>query len=442
MEEIKKEINIYSYYDCTGIENHLKKMAEKGWLLKEIMGSKWKYRRIEPRSMSFSVCYYPKRVLFDDMTEERLKYIDEHSVAGWKFVTHIGKMHIFCNESENPVPLHTDAAERVREIHRFAKGNIIFENLFMFAVAAALTTYFAFRFFEKPIDTLSDAAYIFWSVPFAIPLSLYSIFKYLFWYIKAKKAAEDRIFTDTKRIFNYANFYIPLYFTDATLKIYTFLSPPQMIFGVIAIALAVVMWFVFKSLRRSIAGKDIADEKKKSHTAIAAVGFIAVFVAGSIGIYSLFPARSEKITLPDGETTEIYFDKNLPVDLEDLIETEGTVSKYKTFEWLGFASVTETAQSVCDENGDEFYFDCDVYRIHFMPVYDACVSEVQDLLADIYVEVDPVPWGADKVYRIKYEEGYANYFVICKDNIIVKISMTLTPDEMQMSTISEKLFIK
>ena len=440
MEEIKKEINVYSYYDCTGIENHLKKMAEKGWMLKEIMGRNWKYRRIEPRSMSFFVSYYPKKVSFDDMTDDRLKYIDENSVAGWKFVTHIGKMHIFCNESENPVPLHTDAAERVREIHRFAKTNVIFENLFMLAVAAALTTYFAFRFFEKPIDTMSDAAYIFWFMPFAVLLSLYGIFKYLFWYVKAKKSAEDGIFTDTKRIFNYADFYIPLYFTAATLKIYTFLSPPQMIFGVIAIALAVVMWLLFKALRRVISGKDLADEKKKAQIAIAAVGFIAVFVAGSIGVYSLFPARSEKVALPDGGTTEIYYDKNLPVDLEDLIEAEGVVSKYKSFEWLGFASVTETAQSAWDENGDEFYFDCDVYRIHFMPVYDACVTEVQDLLADIYVEVDPVPWGADKVYRIKYEDGYANYFVICKDNIIVKIRMTLPPDETQMSIISEKLF--
>ncbi len=442
MEEIKKEINIYSYYDCTGIENHLKKMAEKGWMLKDIIGRNWKYRRIEPQSMSFSVCYYPKKVSFDDMTAERLKYIDERSVAGWKFVTHVGKMHIFCNESENPVPLHTDAAARVKEIHRFAKGNIIFENLFMLAVAAILTAYFTFRFFEKPIDTMSDAAYIFWSVPFAIPLSLYSIFKYLFWYVKANKAAEDGSFTETKRIFNYANFYVPIYLTAAALKIYTFLSPPQMIFGVIAIALAVVMWFVFKSLRRSIAGKDIDEKKKKAQTAIAAVGFIAVFVAGSIGIYSLFPARSEKITLPDGETTEIYYDKNLPVDLEDLIETESAVSKYKSFEWLGFASVTETAQSVWDKNGDEFYFACDVYRIYYMPVYDACLSEVQDIFKDSYVSVDPSPWGADAVYRIKYSDGFGNRFIICKDNVIAEINMTLPPDEMQMSVISEKLFDK
>lgn len=440
MEEIKKEINVYSYYDCTGIENHLKKMAEKGWMLKEIMGRNWKYRRIEPRSMSFFVSYYPKKVSFDDMTDDRLKYIEENSVAGWKFVTHIGKMHIFCNESENPVPLHTDAAERVREIHRFAKTNVIFENLFMLAVAAALTTYFAFRFFEKPIDTMSDAAYIFWFMPFAVLLSLYGIFKYLFWYVKAKKSAEDGIFTDTKRIFNYADFYIPLYLTATALKLYTFLSPPQMIFGVIVLVFAAVMWLLFKAVRRIITKKDVSDKNQKMQTAVSAAVIIAVFVAGSIGVYSLFPARSEKVALPDGGTTEIYYDKNLPVNLEDLIEAEGVVSKYKSFEWLGFASVTETTQSAWDENGDEFYFDCDVYRIHFMPVYDACVTEVQDLLADIYVEVDPVPWGADKVYRIKYEDGYANYFVICKDNIIVKIRMTLPPDETQMSIISEKLF--
>ena len=442
MKETKKEINIYSYYDCTGIENHLKKMAEKGWMLEEITGRNWKYRRIEPRSMSFFVSYYPQKVSFDDTSAERLKYIDENSVAGWKFVTHVGKMHIFCNESENPVPLHTDAAERVKEIHRFAKTNMILENLFLLAVAVAVTTFFTFRFFEKPIDTMSDAAYIFWSVPFAIPLSIYSIFKYLFWYFKAKKAAEDGLFTDTKCIFCYANFYVPLYFTAATLKIYTFLSPYQMVFGVIAFVLAIGMWFIFKALRKSIAEKDIADEKKKMHTTLAAVGLIAVLVAGSIGIYSLFPARSEKITLPGGKTTEVYFDKNLPVNLEDLIDTKGRVSKYKSFEWLGFASVTETSQSAWNENGDEFFFSCDVYRIHLMPVYDACVSEMQNMFKERYVKVDPEPWGADKVYRIKYKDGFGNRFIICIDNVIAEIYMTLPPDETQMSVISEKLFNK
>ena len=93
-------------------------------------------------------------------------------------------------------------------------------------------------------------------------------------------------------------------------------------------------------------------------------------------------------------------------------------------------------------NGDEFYFDCDVYRIHFMPVYDACVSEVQDIFKDRYVRVDPAPWGADTVYRIKYEDGWSDRLIICKDNVIAEISMTSTPDETQMSTISEKLFIK
>lgn len=149
MKETKKEISIFSYYDCTGIENHLKKMAEKGWMLEEITGRNWKYRRIEPRSMSFFVSYYPQKVSFDDTSAERLKYIDENSVAGWKFVTHVGKMHIFCNESENPVPLHTDAAARVKEIHRFAKTNMILENLFLLAVVVAVTTFLPSDFLEN-----------------------------------------------------------------------------------------------------------------------------------------------------------------------------------------------------------------------------------------------------------------------------------------------------
>ena len=36
MKETKRRMELYSFYDRTGMEKHLAKMAEKGWLLEKI----------------------------------------------------------------------------------------------------------------------------------------------------------------------------------------------------------------------------------------------------------------------------------------------------------------------------------------------------------------------------------------------------------------------
>ena len=59
MRETKRPMSLYSFYDHTGIEKHLARMAERGWLLCGIGRLFWHYRRIEPRRITFSVCYFP-----------------------------------------------------------------------------------------------------------------------------------------------------------------------------------------------------------------------------------------------------------------------------------------------------------------------------------------------------------------------------------------------
>ena len=56
MSDIKREfLPLYSFYDRAGITSHLEQMAAKGWLLEKLGGYCWSYRRIEPKSLRFSV---------------------------------------------------------------------------------------------------------------------------------------------------------------------------------------------------------------------------------------------------------------------------------------------------------------------------------------------------------------------------------------------------
>ena len=60
MKKTKRRLELYSFYDHTGLEKHLEKMAGKGWLLEKVWNNVWYYRRIAPRELKFSVTYFPK----------------------------------------------------------------------------------------------------------------------------------------------------------------------------------------------------------------------------------------------------------------------------------------------------------------------------------------------------------------------------------------------
>ena len=56
----KRELNLYAFYDHTGLERHLEKMAANGWMLESVGTYALRYRRCEPKKLRFAVVYYPK----------------------------------------------------------------------------------------------------------------------------------------------------------------------------------------------------------------------------------------------------------------------------------------------------------------------------------------------------------------------------------------------
>ena len=50
MRQTKRRMELLSFYDHTGIERHLTRMARKGWKVEKINNYFWTYRRIEPRN--------------------------------------------------------------------------------------------------------------------------------------------------------------------------------------------------------------------------------------------------------------------------------------------------------------------------------------------------------------------------------------------------------
>lgn len=60
MRNTKREwLPLYSFYDRPGVARHLEEMASKGWMLESLGTYGWRYRRMEPKQLKFSVTYFP-----------------------------------------------------------------------------------------------------------------------------------------------------------------------------------------------------------------------------------------------------------------------------------------------------------------------------------------------------------------------------------------------
>ena len=107
----KRELNLYAFYDHTGLERHLEKMAANGWMLESVGTYALRYRRCEPKKLRFAVVYYPKTDSFcpDEPNHENLTFWDYCAGAGWQIVTQRGDTHIFYNEDLDAVPIETEA---------------------------------------------------------------------------------------------------------------------------------------------------------------------------------------------------------------------------------------------------------------------------------------------------------------------------------------------
>ena len=60
MKNTKREwMPLYSYLDRTAITAHLSDMAAQGWMLENIGGWSWRYRRAEPKKLRFALVFFP-----------------------------------------------------------------------------------------------------------------------------------------------------------------------------------------------------------------------------------------------------------------------------------------------------------------------------------------------------------------------------------------------
>lgn len=431
MRETKRQMSLYSFYDHTGIEKHLARMAERGWLLCGLGQFLWHYRRIEPRRITFSVCYFPKATIYDPYPSERQEeFYDLCAHAGWTLAGSSGQMQVFYHQGENPTPIDTDPALEVEAIHQSAKKTVLPANFLLLGVAVLNLGLFLWRFWDNPVLTLASGGTLLALVAYTLILvnCTVELCSYFRWRGRARRAAERGEFLPTR-----SNVWLQRLMLAILLPAGAWclagmfqdglggLAAVSML-GVIGIIAAVL------GVRKLLKGAGVSAKANLRGT-LAACVVLSILFAAAIPWLVVRGLNSR----PNPRAEE------LPLSVTDLVEMDP--DHYSRWQFrissplLALLQVSDYPR-IYGEMTHSLRYDVTVVKVPAL--YGLCRDHY--LGGDSrYTPVDPAPWGAQEAYRYVLNGQTLEHYVLCYPHRVVEITLDWTPTAEQMAVVGEKL---
>lgn len=443
MRETKRQMNLHSFYDHTGIEAHLRRMAEKGWLLCEIGQFFWHYRRIEPKTLTFSVCYFPKATIYDPgPSKQQEEFYDLCAHAGWTLAGSSGQLQVFYNEGENPVPIDTDPALEVDAIHRSAKKSFLLSNCLLGAVGLLNVGQFLFRLRSDPIRTLSNAAVLVSVLAFTLVLlnCVVELASYFLWRRRALKAAARGEFLPTRS-------HVWLQWLLLAIILPAAVWGAACLFGdglggVTAASLigTVLLLAAVLGIRDALKKKNASAETNRAATMFACVA-LSILFAVVVPRFAVSALNSRPDPVPE----------DLPLTVGELLAvnfTYGQSMEYLHSPLLAHLSARQYSWRWEEmDDAPELSYGVTVVKAPFL--YGVCKNYLlgwREYLSSVWLRregtepIDPAPWGAQEAYRTVNKYGNPrDEYVLCYPDRVVEVALDWTPTPEQMAVIGEKL---
>ncbi len=473
MRETKRRLELYSFYDRTGLERHLERMAEKGWLLEKIGQFLWTYRRIEPKHLTFSVCYFPAASAFDPgPSEEQQTFYDFCAHAGWILAASNAQRQVFYNERERPVPIETDPVEEVDTIHRTMKRSFLPSQLVLLGLGVLNAALLVLRFMDDPILVLAQSSSLFSSMCWALVFIMVAVelAGYFRWHARAVRAAErgERCETRSRRKLQIAGLIFLavclVYFLASTL-----LSGNRFMITLTLLLLLLYVpgaFLAVNGIKRFMKGMAAPAGVNRAVTLVGSFvllcAVLGIITAGTIFALDRGWLDGEQTTYEyQGRTYTLRRDP-VPLALDDLLE--GDFSRYERRRMeeqsllLGQCTVHQWPIGPWELFPERVYLNYEVVLVKVPFLYDLCreakLHERDDWdtgdpeymwYGYAFAPADPAPWGAEEAYR--WTDGSdargerENQFLLFYPDRIVNISMQWDqpPTPAQMAVVAEKL---
>ncbi len=187
----------YSDYDVKGMTDFLDRMAAKGWLLSKKSGVYYKFVKTDKPFIKYNITYFADADKENDFYPYGAdRYFEMRQEAGWQFLTNDRKMMIFISEDPDAVELETEPMVKVDVIHQSYTHFYLFMELCILLPTFSAFLRLADDFTDYGIIRFGD-----YMLCGAGIIALIDILLYFIWYFKAKKAAMEGWFYQTKTPF-------------------------------------------------------------------------------------------------------------------------------------------------------------------------------------------------------------------------------------------------
>jgi hypothetical protein len=191
------KITLFSYlpYECVAVEEYLEEMAKRGWLLQSVKGYLFKFKRIEPKKIKYSVDVLYEASIFDCKdSNAALEYREYCKAAGWNYVCQTGKIQIFYTDDDRKnISIHTDEEEKYKSVLKASLNNVGWQ--FILTLILILDLYMFL--FNGSIDYVLASDLMISSMLIMLALIFINsieIISFFIWVIKAKGHLKENKF--------------------------------------------------------------------------------------------------------------------------------------------------------------------------------------------------------------------------------------------------------
>ena len=483
MKQKKREFNLYSYYDFSGMARHLVDMARQGWQLEGISSQFWRYRRCTPTEMRYTVVYFEKASDLDAApSQEQQEFWEMCRTAGWELVASRGVIQIFRNLDPHAIPIETDPVVQVENVHAAMKKTQVLSDAVLLG-CCLLQILLAFRrAASDPINLLT--------APFALPILLLwvilgihltaDLISYFCWLRKARTTAREEgtlLPPKSQRwqqmVLLAAGFLFILVLIFSALGIYGYANIPLPIL-LFALIYSTVIPIAVRGSQYLMKRRGVSPAANRILSCVIGCGacFLVLFagvkwIVGGNTAAMQGHANAETRSSPaypagDTEHTYTVYHDPLPLTVADLVgetaytdyscrrDVQGTplMTQYDYRQEVPFVF------TVSPEDGPEL--DYTVYQIRldclYAPVKNSFFKDkVYTLHGQIdfvfphgWEATDAAPWGALDAYQHHDESGSpTGSYLLCYEGRIVEIRFdgwdSAAPTAEQMALVRDVL---
>lgn len=437
MRQTKSIIPTFEFHDRSGIQTFLEKQAKKGWMLENLGKYRWKFRREEPKTIHFAVVYFPEADLFDPAPGEQEETFREFCThGGWNLAASNAQIQIFWSERENPIPIETDPLLEVENIHRAMKKGSL-PGYWLLILSALLQLWVQGRAIHNNVlQYLSHGFNLLMAATWSILLFLlvYHLVHYYRWHRKAQvMAREQNVFPETRSARWLTNILTALLSLGFIAVIVTMENKSHALLLLLSVAAVYGIMAVTELLRKKMQ-KDGWDAHTNRKTTL-----IATVVLVLILYFVLAPAMADVLDMDTREDRE----ETLAVTIWDLLggEAEDYGVFYLTDQESCLLQYKQIHQYPKGSSNTNLQYELVNVKMPFL--YEFCLERLMGVPAYIengaYREIDPTPWGADRVWQLYEGEKERAWYVLCYGDTIMEIIPTWAFTEEQIAIIAESM---